>query len=298
MRNRGAQFLWFVILLAFVAVMGILLVGGDILLYLSPRMVPVAWFGFAVMIFLAAFQLRQILSGTASHERKIRLSHLVFLIPIILMITVTPDENTSAALPNQNIKLVSMVKNTPSAAESETNTLPSPTTSAKPSEDSQEAQTSPMSSESPIEADEPQDEAADAMPASDAVPCVLKSGTVPFDDATDSFSDMLYNSAEELAGKSVKLCGYVYKDDSFPENTVLLSRMYISCCAADASVVGFHVRVKNADDFENDEWICVQGTMQPFTMDYYGEQYELPILTDGTITRCDAPDAEEAYIYP
>lgn len=296
MRNRGAQILWLAVLLTVAAAMGILLIGGDILLYLSPRMVPVVWFGFIVMASLAVFQIWQIIAGWKNHERKIRLGNLIFLIPVILMLTVTPDKNTSGTLPNQNVKLVSMVKSTPQA--DETVVLPSPTASVEPSSDAQQTQTSAAPSQSPATAAEEQADAADAMLAADAAPCVYKEGTVPFDDATTSFSNMLYASAQDLAGKNVKLCGYVYKDAAFPENTVLLSRLFISCCTADASVVGFHVRVENADDFENDEWVCVQGTIQTFSMDYNGEEYALPILTGGTISRCDAPKADEAYIYP
>ncbi len=298
MRNRGAQILWLVVLLAFAAAMGILLIGGDILLYLSPRMETVVWFGFIVMSALAVFQMWQIKTGPVSRDKKIRLGNLVFLIPIVLMLTVTPNENTSAALPNQNVKLVSLAKQEPpKAAEKEASTLP-PTEPTEPSESIQPAEQSAVPSPSPANEEKGEADTPDAMQAADAVSCVLKKGTVPFDDSTDSFSENLYYSAEELAGKTVKLCGFVYKDASFPENTVLLSRLFISCCAADASIVGFHVRVENTDDFENDEWICVQGTMQAFSMDYDGEQYVMPLLTDGTITRCDAPDAEEAYIYP
>lgn len=62
--------------------------------------------------------------------------------------------------------------------------------------------------------------------------------------------------------------------------------------------MGFHVKVENADDFEDDDWICVQGQIKVMTMEYAGEPYDVPILTAGIVTRCEVPGAEEAYIYP
>ena len=49
-----------------------------------------------------------------------------------------------------------------------------------------------------------------------------------------SFREYLHNTLEELVGKTVTVYGFVYSDDAFPENTVLVARMMITCCAADA----------------------------------------------------------------
>jgi uncharacterized membrane protein YcgQ (UPF0703/DUF1980 family) len=63
-------------------------------------------------------------------------------------------------------------------------------------------------------------------------------------------------------------------------------------------VMGYHVRVADTDDFSNDEWIQVTGTVQRFSMEMYGDMHNLPILTGGTVTRCEAPPYDEAYVYP
>ena len=47
MAKCGRKFLWLFILLALCAVLLTVLLSGDILLYLAPRMVPMVWFGFA-----------------------------------------------------------------------------------------------------------------------------------------------------------------------------------------------------------------------------------------------------------
>lgn len=298
MRNRGAQILWLVILLALVNIMGVLLIGGDILLYLSPRMVPVVWFGFIVLTVLAIDHLWQILMGPSCHDRGIRLGSLVFLIPIVLILTVTPNDNTSAALPNQNVKLMSMTKN--DALETDEDTVSASPLPSQSDEATAGASQSlaPSATSSTDETVKEETESVNTIDASDALPCVFEEGIAAFDASTDKFSDYLYDTPDELSGETVTLYGFVYTDESFPENTVLVSRLFISCCAADASIVGFHVKVENADDFKDDEWICVQGTAEVMKMEYDGVLYDFPILTDGTITRCEQPKAEEAYIYP
>jgi putative membrane protein len=92
--------------------------------------------------------------------------------------------------------------------------------------------------------------------------------------------------------------GFVYKDESFPENTILVSRLLITCCAADATLVGFHVKVENADDFVEDEWIEVTGAVDKFKLNYYGKEYEFPIITDGTVIKCEKPELSDWYVYP
>jgi putative membrane protein len=94
------------------------------------------------------------------------------------------------------------------------------------------------------------------------------------------------------------LTGFVYKDPSFPEDTILVSRLLINCCAADASVVGFHARVEDENDYKDGEWISVTGTVKTIFIQIDGQVYEFPVLTGGTICRSAAPEAEDAYIYP
>ena len=57
MRRLGADAFWLAVLLALILVMGALLISGDVILYLAPRMVPMVWFGCAVLIVLFVFQL-------------------------------------------------------------------------------------------------------------------------------------------------------------------------------------------------------------------------------------------------
>ena len=289
MNKRAVEILWLAILFALAAITGGLLISGDIALYLAPRMYPIAWFGFAVLGILAIFQLvRLVRANRHAYGQTTRLYGLMFLIPIVLFLTTPPTPETPQTLPNPNVDIIGaaqLADQTPIAAATE-ETPPAKTAGENDSEDV-------------TAMPEPQD---DAMPEaivtdiSTLAPCVRMDETEEY--VADMFADSIYTSVAALEGQRITLHGFVYRDDQFPKDMLLVSRLLISCCVADASLVGFHVRVENADDFTNDEWVDVTGIVTAFVFNYDGADYTMPILTDGIIRPRQAPSPEDAYIYP
>lgn len=282
--------LWLIILLSFSIILGVLLIGGSISLFLAPRMVPVVWLGFCVFCILSIFQAGIVLRDIrARRGESAKLYSLVFLIPVFLIVTASPQASTPQMLPNPNIGLNGI----PNTAES---ISPSPEPVVSPS--CVDPSPSPDTANSPVPAKTPTPEESPNpdMDVSDMPACVL--GKDLIGQGSGSFGEHLFASLDELIGEEITLYGFVYKEDSFPPDTVLVGRLMITCCAADAMIVGYHVRVEDAGDFSGDEWIQVTGTVQRFSMEMYGQMYELPILTGGTVARCQSPPAEEAYVYP
>lgn len=60
-------------------------------------------------------------------------------------------------------------------------------------------------------------------------------------------------------GAEVELEGFVTYPKRAPEGTFALTRFYISCCAADA--IPFSVFVASDEDFEEDQWLRVEGRL-------------------------------------
>jgi putative membrane protein len=203
----------------------------------------------------------------------------------MLFITVTPNQDTPGMLPNQNVKMMSLNSAAAATAQAASDTTgqvqAEPT--AQPNDDAGDpADTASVSAEEVV----------------NLAPCVLESETAVFTLTDDAFSQYLQSDVEDLVGKTITVYGYVYTSDSFPENTVLVARTMIACCAADASIVGFHVKVEEDAGLVKNEWVRVTGTVRSFVMEYYGAMYDSPILTAGLILRCETPDVEDAYIYP
>ncbi len=287
MRKRSVEILWFLILMALLLVMAYLLWGGGILLLLAPRMVPMVWFGFAVLLVLYVFQALQLVRGLRRQPGRGngKASILMYIIPLLLFITVTPNQSTPGMLPNQNVSIMSL-----NSAEAASTADAGETTGPQPADAT--AQTNGSGAELDNAA------SVSAAEVKNLASCVLDSETTSFHPSDDSFSKYLQSEVKNLIGKTITVYGYVYTSDSFPENTILIARTMIACCAADASIVGFHVKVDKDAGLVNNEWIRVTGTVRSFVMDYYGATYDSPILTDGLILRCDAPTIEDTYIYP
>jgi uncharacterized repeat protein (TIGR03943 family) len=100
------------------------------------------------------------------------------------------------------------------------------------------------------------------------------------------------NDPAAFAGKEATVTGFVYRDDRFATNEMMVSRFIVSCCAADAAPIGLIVRAENSADFADDAWIEVTGVFEPGRLD--GEA--VPILIADTITPVDVP--EQPYLYP
>ena len=52
---------------------------------------------------------------------------------------------------------------------------------------------------------------------------------------------------EDFEEDVITVFGYVYMNDTLPENTILVARQYVSCCMADASVIGYCVEVEDVN---------------------------------------------------
>ncbi|MFF8394496.1 TIGR03943 family putative permease subunit [Streptomyces sp. NPDC016172] len=81
----------------------------------------------------------------------------------------------------------------------------------------------------------------------------------PVDLALGDFgSRAVYDSGRSLKGRSVRLTGFVTRDG---DGTWYVTRLLVSCCAADATAAKAEVR--GAQDPPVDTWVTVTGTWHP-----------------------------------
>lgn len=296
--GKNYKILWLLILCFLSCIVGVLLFSGNILLYLSPRMIPIVYFGFIVLLILFFYQFRELFSKKANNENVFSLNYILFFVPIFLFFTSTPDAGIINELPNQSIdssygaETIGVHEQFVQENKSEGN-IPIPEETTK--EKNEYNENTSMPEETSIKAEELLAERK--IGVEDMPPCILAEG-IRQDAFADQFEECLYLDLEEIIGNEVTMYGFVFKDDSLPEDTILIARQIISCCAADAVVAGFPVKVENIDDFIEGEWIEVSGIVSRVELLSYGFYYDYPFIIDGTIIRCDAPPLDETYIYP
>ncbi|MDF3146118.1 MULTISPECIES: TIGR03943 family protein [unclassified Streptomyces] len=71
-------------------------------------------------------------------------------------------------------------------------------------------------------------------------------------------SRAIYDSGRSLAGRTVRLTGFVTRDD---DGTWYVTRLLVACCAADATTS--KVEIRGADAPPVDAWVTVTGTWHP-----------------------------------
>ena len=95
-----------------------------------------------------------------------------------------------------------------------------------------------------------------------------------------------------LAGQPVKVTGFVFKDEKYGPNTFMLIRFTVSCCVADAAVVGLLVQSPESQNLTNDTWVEVTGSFVSSKL----ESWKLPIVITQQVTKIDVPS--QPYLYP
>jgi putative membrane protein len=73
---------------------------------------------------------------------------------------------------------------------------------------------------------------------------------------------MLALQPQSFVDKKIDFVGFVYKNKEFRKNQFLVARFAITCCTADAQVLGLMCIYDNADAFAKDDWVRVKGIIK------------------------------------
>ena len=93
-------------------------------------------------------------------------------------------------------------------------------------------------------------------------------------------------------GKEASVIGFVYKEPTFPEGSVMVARFTVSCCVADASAIGLPVAWTGTADLPADTWVQVKGTFKVGS--FRGDT--VPILQASSVEVIEQP--AHPYLYP
>lgn len=104
-----------------------------------------------------------------------------------------------------------------------------------------------------------------------------------------------YNpKATKYIGKKIKVRGFALKKAMYiKEDQFVIGKYGISCCAADASYMGFFVDY-DLSKIEQDEWYEIEGVLEK---GIDGEGYDIMIIKAINVEKIDS-NKEKQYIYP
>ena len=103
----------------------------------------------------------------------------------------------------------------------------------------------------------------------------------------------LLADAEKFDGKRVTAEGMVYRSEKNKENTFMLFRFAVACCAADALPLAVMVKSTPADILNNDAWVRVEGIFAIETSN--GKQ--VPSIAADVIQSISQPSPEKRYLF-
>jgi putative membrane protein len=112
------------------------------------------------------------------------------------------------------------------------------------------------------------------------------------DSLYSTYYEDIHQDIHKYKGKPIQLMGFVYKEDGFEQDQLVIARFLITHCVADASIVGFLTELPQASSIDTDTWIEVSGVLDITT--YNGMELPFIKITDWTIVN----EPVEPYIYP
>jgi len=106
------------------------------------------------------------------------------------------------------------------------------------------------------------------------------------------------NNIDLYEGQQISLSGFIFRHDHFDDDTIFISRLLITCCAADAMITGILADGEGLSDYEDYEWIEIQGVIDRviYFDPWLNMEYEAPIVRASTSRSIEKP--LYPYVYP
>ncbi len=257
--------------------------------YVHPRFYLGIWISIVILILFAISLISKV--KKARHNVNVR-HYMIFAIPLVaaLLFPATGVNSKDMTLKNSDITALNSEENidnktdtasTDSKIYNEENVIneEASTAEADETDSTQEIQ----------DANTPEEETSDI---SEKYTQYEKNGVMVIND--DIFAEWyndVYDHLDSFKGKKCKYLAQVYSMDDFKENQFLAGRYFMVCCAADLVGYGITCETDIRNELKDEEWITVEGTIN----EYQYNGYMVPLLTDVTITKEEAPDV--TYIY-
>ncbi len=102
---------------------------------------------------------------------------------------------------------------------------------------------------------------------------------------------------QRFAGQEVRVQGFVYRDARYGANQFMVTRFVVSCCVADANVLGLLVHTTEAEQWADDQWVEVTGYFaNPSGTAVNTAEWTMPVVVAESISPIDVPN--QPYLYP
>ncbi|WP_026675039.1 TIGR03943 family putative permease subunit [Alkalihalobacterium bogoriense] len=302
-----------IILIGFALLMLAMIITGNIRFYIAPKMMPFIYFATVVFLFLGALQI--IRSSKKEEEEycdcgedhsitgrpitKI-LIYSIFVIPIVAGFVVPDRALDSSVAANRGIQYGSGILTKPTdydPAQTEQNSLSRAEAFLEDSDQyMRDLEEKILGEDHEPEYYEAEDyfteEEYNQFYEELRSDLLQEEKIIITDENYLDIMTVLDLYLPDFLGKQVEILGFVYREEEFEDNQLVVARFAMTCCVADAAVFGTMVEADYANEYENDTWVRVNGTLGEST---YGE-FRIPLIHLQGIEVVDEPD--NPYVFP
>lgn len=103
----------------------------------------------------------------------------------------------------------------------------------------------------------------------------------------DYASRAIFDEGRSIEGRSVKLTGFISRAD---DGTVFITRMILSCCAADARPIKVGIEGASTEGLTDDTWVAVIGTYSAKMIRDPINNERIPFIAAESVERVAAPE--------
>ena len=278
------ELIWFLILVGFACYFYMTISANKITLFVHPKMVKYVKFALYFFIVLVIFQGKNIF--TNSKAKKLKFGYIMFLIPLILGSILNPEGVTPYSVISKGFSLTSQWK---------INNLKHKHILLK----------------NGAEVCEHDDESTHFVEDTDFIgnfnvtlkkPIVstslIKGKTINItnENFINTYEE-IYGNPHNYVGTFINMKGFIYNQKGLNRTEFILSRIIVSCCAADAQLVGILCDNSEEKIFAEGTWVNIEGILseREFKDTKSGEIIIIPIIKVSKIKKTDQQSNE--YIY-
>ncbi|MGK0465299.1 TIGR03943 family putative permease subunit [Clostridium sp.] len=273
------ELIWLFILLGFSYYFYMIISTEKITLYVHPKMIKYVKFALYFFIVLTILQCKNIFS--IKKNKKLKIGYIMFLIPLTLGFLLKSEGVSAYNVINKGFSLTSQLKiNTLKHKHA---TLDDGTEICEHSDDEE----SHSSDDDYVLLNESLDSIA-----------LVKSAAI--DMGSENFINTyenIYGNPYDYVGKTINMKGFVYNQNGLNKNEFILSRVLVSCCSADAQLVGILCDYSDGNALTEGTWVNVVGTLGQYEYKdaKSGETNVIPIIKIDKIEQIEVDNNE--YIY-
>lgn len=278
------ELIWFLVLLGFTYYFYNVISTNKITSFVHPKMVKYVTFALYFFIVLVIFQGKNIFNSKSA--KTLRLGYIMFLIPLTLGFLLKSDGVSVENVIRKGFSLTSQskingLKHSHITTADGTEICEYNGNHEQHEHHEYSAESSDVSINKPLENMN-----------------LVEEGNINLDNENfiNTYEE-LYGNPQNYVGKSVHMRGFIYTQKGLNKDEFILSRVSVSCCMADAQLVGILCDYNQEKIFSEGTWVSIEGILgkREYVDAKSGEVSVIPMITVNKIEKTGNQNNE--YIY-